>query len=121
MAVLEERIKRSNIARKLAAKTLKAKLESMNELHARIERMDNTFMTKEASAIKLDVLAAEINMLKLTGAEIRSKADQKSVDESVATVQHNVTNVIIFSVITAVVGILGVCIGVAGLLFNYLK
>jgi hypothetical protein len=78
----------------LARESLEKRLEGMNEFRQAIKDQQSTFLTHNEYNAKHDLLQTQVDQLRLKGAELSGKADQKSV-----------TIVMIFSLISATLGV----------------
>jgi hypothetical protein len=78
----------------LARESLEKRLETMNEFRQSLKDQQSAFLTRNEYSAKHDLLQGQVDQLRLKGAELSGKADQKSV-----------TIVMIFSLISAMLGV----------------
>ena len=85
----------------LAADILKERLEHMNRFREEIERIQNTFLTKETYEDKHNRMMQMVDELRIAGAKIEGKASQKDVNRSN-----------IFALVSLIIAILAVIVSI---------
>jgi len=73
-------LKGQQIALELAKKNMDYRLEEMNNFRKDMQRMETSFLTREAFEIKHELMQKQVDELRLSRAELQGKADQKSVN-----------------------------------------
>jgi len=89
------RIRSQEEALDLARESLEKRLDTMNEFRQSLKDQQSTFITHNEYNAKHELLQAQVDQLRLKGAELSGKADQRSV-----------TIVMIFSLISATLGLI---------------
>lgn len=95
---LESRINGVEKATTVAAASMEKRLESMNEFRSQLKDQTATFLTKEYYEMNHKVVQDQVDVLRLSKAELAGKASQSSV-----TVAFIISAIgIIFSIISLV-------------------
>ena len=77
-------IKGQQLALELAKQNMDYRLEEMNNFRRDMQKMENSFLTREAYEGKHEALVKEIDSLKLSRAELQGKASQSAVNIAMA-------------------------------------
>ena len=90
------------------------RLEGMNEFRDTLKDQTSTFITKRDFENQHDRVKEDIKRLEISKAEMNAKADQKATDDKFASIQITTNRVVIFTIIS-------IAIAIIGLLIDYFK
>ena len=108
--MVDEKFTMTDKALVLSEKALAVRLENMNEWRQTYDDRDNTYFTLAAHVAYQEKTDTAIQALQITGAELRGKADQKSLSIAFALTGFSL-----------LIGACGISLSVITLILHYLS